>query len=117
MFNVGCVLYKKGDALGTLDATWCHPYFGKGILGTGNATGGPDEGYAGRYDIRYFDGKGNELPVLKLDIQKDGDYYEIAWIDDGEVVYRGIGMEVAEGLVAGWRGIDDKPPQPFETQA
>ena len=80
-------------------------------------TGGPDEGYAGRYDIRYFDGKGNALPGLKLDIQKDGDYYEIAWIDDGEVVYRGIGMEVAEGLIAGWRGIDDKPPQPFETQA
>ena len=117
MFNVGCVFYKKGDAPGTLDATWCHSYFGKGILGTGHATGGPDEGYAGRYDIRYVDGNGNEFPVLKLDIQKDGDYYEITWIDDGEIAYRGIGMEVAEGLVAGWRGIDDKPPQPFENPA
>ncbi len=116
MFNVGCVLYKKGDEPGTLNATWCHPYFGKGILGTGKATGGPNEGYVGRYHIRYFDDKGNEIAGFELDIQKNGDYYELAWIDNGEVLDRGIGMEFSEGLVAGWRRIDDKPPQPFETQ-
>ena len=39
MFNVGCVLVKKGDEPGTLTAKWCHPYFGKSVFGTGKATG------------------------------------------------------------------------------
>ena len=116
MINVGCVLYKKGDEPGTLTAKWCHPYFGKGVFGTGIATGGPEEGYVGRYHIRYFDDKGNEIAGFELDIQKDGDYYEIAWIDNGEILDRGMGMVVAEGLAAGWRRVDDKPSQPFETQ-
>ena len=115
MFNVGCVLYKKGDEPGTLDAKWCHPWFGKGILGTGKATGGPNVGYAGRYHIRYFDEKGNDIAAFDLNIQKDGEYYDLAWSNNGEVLNRGTGMEVAEGLAASWRSIEDRPP-PSETQ-
>ncbi len=115
MVNVGFVLYRKGKEPGTLDATWCHPYFGDGVFGTGKATGGPAEAFEGRYQIRYFDHNGNELAGFELDIRKHGEYFELAWIDNGEVMDRGIGMEVAEGLAAGWRRVDDKPPQPFET--
>ena len=115
-FNIGCVLYRKGNEPGTLDAKWCHPFFGDGVFGTGRATGGPTVGFEGRYDIRYCDNTGAELAGFELDIRKAGEYYELAWIDSGEIMDRGIGMEVSEGLVAGWRRVSDTPPQDFETQ-
>ncbi len=116
MINVGCVLYKQREEPDSLTAKWCHPYFGEGVFGTGLATGGPTEGYVGRYHIRYFDADGNEIAGFELDIKKECEYYELEWFDNGEILDRGIGMEVSDGLVAGWRRIDDAPPQPFETQ-
>jgi hypothetical protein len=38
--------------------------------GTGQATGGPVTGFAGRYHIRYFDTKGHAIADRELDIQK-----------------------------------------------
>ena len=38
MNNIGCVLYKKGQQPGTLDATWCHPWFGQGVVVRGQRT-------------------------------------------------------------------------------
>ena len=116
MFNIGCVLYTPGNEPGTLNAKWCHPFFGDGVFGTGKATGGPAQGYAGNYHIRYFDQHAKEVGGFELQIEKVGDYYELAWIDNGEIMDRGVGMEVAEGLAAGWRRVADTPPQPFETQ-
>lgn len=116
MINVGCVLYKKGGEPGTLEAKWCHPYFGQGVFGTGKASGGPAEGYEGLYQIQYFDAEGNAIAGFELSIEKEGEYYSLAWIDNGEILDRGIGMEVSDGLVAGWRRISDTPPQDFETQ-
>ncbi|MCP4535909.1 MAG: hypothetical protein GY832_02085 [Chloroflexi bacterium] len=105
MIDVGCVLYKKGDELGTLDAQWVHSYLGNG---TGKATGGPAEGFAGRYRIRYYDDKGDVQADRELDIQKDGDRYKLTWIDNGRVTGRGIGIEVSEGLAAGYRDVEEK---------
>ncbi len=116
MFNIGCVLYTPGDEPGTLNAKWCHPFFGDGVFGTGKASGGPAQGYAGRYNIIYYDAEGNELAGFELDIKKAGDYYELAWIDNGEILDRGIGMEVNDGLAAGWRRVSDTPPQDFDTR-
>ncbi|MCB1663829.1 MAG: hypothetical protein KDI20_14600 [Pseudomonadales bacterium] len=116
MFNIGFVLYTPGDEPGSLNAKWCHPFFSKGVYGTGKATGGPAQGYTGTYQIRYFDKGGAEVGGFELEIKKVGDYYELAWIDNGEIMDRGIGMEVAEGLAAGWRRVSDTPPQTFETQ-
>ncbi len=100
MFNdVGCVVYKKGDESGTLHATWCHSSSG---AGTGEATGGPAEGFAGRYHIRYFDDTGHEVADRELDIQKEGTHYTLTWMRHGEVSGRGIGLEVVEGLAAGY---------------
>lgn len=105
MTNIGCVLYKKGEESGTLTAQWCHLAAG---TGTGKATGGPAEGFAGRYHIHYFDDKGNEVAIRELEIHKTGDYYELSWIHDGIIRGKGVGIEVADGLVAGWRDIDDE---------
>ncbi len=108
MHNVGCVIYTRGDEAGTLEARWCHPYFGQGVLGSGTATGGPAEGYAGHYSIRYLDHKGGEVAVFDLAVRKEGDYYEIDWIINGEILASGVGMETADGLVAGWREVKDR---------
>jgi hypothetical protein len=105
MINIGCVVYKKGEEPGTLNAQWCHLLAG---VGTGKATGGPAEGFAGRYHIHYFDDKGNEVAVRELEIDKTGDYYEPSWIYHGTLRAKGIGMEVADSLVAGWHDIDDE---------
>jgi len=116
MLNVGCVHYARGDEPGSLKARWCHPQFGEGVFGTGLATGGPSEGYVGRYRIKYFAADGSEIAQFDLDIRRDSEYYELAWIaDDGQILDRGVGMEVSDGLVAGWRRIVDTPPEDFET--
>ena len=49
--NIGFVLYTKSYAPGTLNARWIYAnkYSGPGI-----ATGGPKEGFAGHYHVRYF---------------------------------------------------------------
>ena len=49
--NIGFVLYSKSYAPGTLNARWM--FSGK-YSGPGIATGGPKEGFAGRYHVRYF---------------------------------------------------------------
>lgn len=103
--NVGCVWYQKDTEPGTLTATWCHLTLG---TGTGKATGGPVEGFVGRYHICYYDDKGDEVAALELDIQKKGEYYELSWENRGEITAQGMGMEVADGLVAGWRDIKDE---------
>ncbi len=113
MTNVGYVLYKKGDEPGTLIAKWCHSDYGNG---TGIATGGPAEGFEGRYHIRYFDEKGNIQADRELDIQKDGDYYQLSWINNGEISGRGIGMENAEGLSVGYCNVEVKQLQSSETK-
>jgi len=49
--NIGFVLYTKSYAPGTLDARWI---YGKKYRGPGIATGGPRDGFAGQYHVRYF---------------------------------------------------------------
>jgi hypothetical protein len=100
MFNIGCVLYKKGDEPGTLVAEWSHSDSGNGI---GHATGGPADGFEGSYHIVYSDEQGEVLSSHNLRIEKDGKYYNLLWINDDIVRFRGRGMEVKEGLAAGWR--------------
>lgn len=116
MINVGCVIYRPGAEPGTLEAKWCHPLFGDRVLGTGVAIGGPSAGYAGDYEIRYFNAEGIQVGEFKLEVRRAGEYYELAWLDQGVVQDRGIGMEIPEGLIAGWRRISDALPQDFETQ-
>ncbi len=100
VMNIGVVVYTKGESPGTLNAVWCHS---DGVGGIGVATGGPAEGFAGEYIIKYFDGGGNFQAQRDLKIQKQGSQYTLAWIKDGKTTARGIGMETAEGLTAGYR--------------
>ena len=98
--NIGFVLYSKSHAPGTLNARWnyANRYSGPGI-----ATGGPREGFAGRYHVRYFLDSGEFSDEYDLVIEKDGDFYSVTWLVDGKVSAVGVGMEVEDGLAVGWR--------------
>ena len=100
--NIGFVLYTKSYAPGTLNARWMltDKYKGPGI-----ATGGPAEGYAGTYHVRYFYESGEFSDEYDLVIEKDGDVYKAFWLVDGETRAIGVGMEVDNGLAVGWRRV------------
>ena len=102
--NIGFVLYTKGDAPGTLKARWRYT---TEYSGTGLATGGPAEGFAGHYHVRYFDEHGNFSDEYDLVIERNGDFYSGSWLTKGKVSARGVGMKVQEGVAIGWRRIAD----------
>jgi hypothetical protein len=102
--NIGFVLYTKGDVPGTLNARWTYQnvYSGKGL-----ATGGPKEGFAGHYHVRYYDEQGKFSDEYDLIIEKAGAFYNASWITDGKVSAGGVGMEVEKSLAIGWRRVAD----------
>ena len=102
--NIGFVLYTKSYAPGTLNARWLYAnkYSGPGI-----ATGGPKEGFAGHYHVRYFLDSGEFSDEYDLIIEKAGDAYRVSWISNGKVSAVGVGMEVENGLAVGWRRVSD----------
>jgi hypothetical protein len=54
--NIGFALYGRAEEAGTLDARWSYE---NAWGGSGHATGGPEEGFAGRYHICYFHENGS----------------------------------------------------------
>jgi len=102
--NIGFVLYTKSPAPGTLNARWM--YGGK-YSGPGIATGGPREGFVGRYHVRYFYDSGEFSDEYDLVIEKTGDTYNVSWLTNGKVSAIGVGMEVDGGLAVGWRRVND----------
>jgi len=102
--NIGFVLYTKSYAPGTLNARWMYTnkYSGSGI-----ATGGPVDGYAGKYHVRYFYDSGEFSDEYDLVIEKNGDLYTAFWLVDGDALAYGVGMEVENGLAVGWRRAAD----------
>ena len=102
--NIGFVLYTKSHAPGTLNARWM---YGNNYRGPGIATGGPKEGFAGRYHVRYFYDSGEFSDEYDLVIEKTGDAYEVSWITGGKISAVGVGMEVEGGLAVGWRRVGD----------
>jgi hypothetical protein len=67
--------------------------------------GVPAEGFAGCYQIRYFDEKGHVQAERELVIQKDNEYYLLSWIHNGRLSGEGIGLETAEGLTVGYHDV------------
>lgn len=68
--NIGFVLYTKSHAPGTLNARWM---FTDKYKGPGIATGGPKEGFAGKYHVRYFYDSGEFSDEYDLIIEKTED--------------------------------------------
>ena len=99
--NIGFVTYSKTANPGTLIARWTfdNRYFGPGL-----ATGGPADGFAGNYHVRYFLENGQFSDEYDLQVAKDGGFYDVTWRVNGVVKARGVGMLVDNGttLAVGW---------------
>lgn len=102
--NIGFVLYTKSLAPGTLNARWI---YGDKYRGPGIATGGPKDGFIGKYHVRYFLENGEFSDEYDLVIEKSGDVYNVSWISSGKLIAIGVGMEVENGLAVGWRRTAD----------
>jgi len=101
--NIGFVLYTKSHSPGTLNARWI---FGDNYRGPGIATGGPREGFAGKYHVRYFYESGEFSDEYDLVIEKTEEVYKVLWLTNGKVLAIGVGMEVENGLAVGWHRVD-----------
>ena len=102
--NIGFVLYTKTRSPGTLIARWMYT---NAYRGPGLATGGPKDGFARHYHVRYFYDDGKFSDEYDLAIEKTGDCYEVTWTSEGKVQAVGVGMEVENGLAVGWRRVAD----------
>jgi hypothetical protein len=102
--NIGFAVYARGEAPGTLDARWSYE---NAWSGPGQATGGPEEGFAGRYHIRYYLENGEFSDEYDLEIERSGELYDVRWLVDGETSAIGVGMEVGDRLAVGWRRVAD----------
>ena len=102
--NIGFVLYTRSPAPGTLNARWI---YGKEYRGPGIATGGPKDGFVGKYHVRYFLENGEFSDEYDLVIERSGDVYNVSWIANGKLSAVGVGMEVEDGLAVGWRRVAD----------
>src|SRR6478672_10381627 len=89
--NIGFVLYTKGSTPGTLYARWNYANIWSG---PGIATGGPKEGFAGHFHVRYFYENGEFSDEYDLVIEKTGNFYSVSWIVKGKILASGVGMEV-----------------------
>ncbi len=102
--NVGFVLYTRSDSPGTLNARWM---YGEQYRGPGIATGGPRDGFAGEYHVRYFFENGDFSDEYDLVIVRAGDIYKATWLIEGKTAAVGVGMEVENGLAIGWHRVKD----------
>lgn len=102
--DIGFVLYTRSDSPGTLNARWM---YGEQYRGPGIATGGPRDGFAGEYHVRYFFENGDFSDEYDLVIARTGDIYKATWLVEGKTAAVGVGMEVENGLAIGWHRVKD----------
>lgn len=102
--DIGFVLYTRSDSPGTLNARWM---YGEQYRGPGIATGGPRDGFAGEYHVRYFFENGDFSDEYDLVIAWTGDIYKATWLIEGKTAAVGVGMEVENGLAIGWHRVKD----------
>lgn len=103
--NIGFVVYSLSPSPGTLHARW---NYGSRWFGPGIATGGPPQGFEGRFHVRYFYEDGTFSDEYDLEIVPRETFYDVYWRVDGELRAIGVGMLVEDGrsLAVGWRRVE-----------
>lgn len=105
MLDIGIVYYRIRPAGNVLDAIWYTTRLEENEVGTGVATGDTSNGFAGEYEITYYYPDGSASGTFDLKIEKTGAAYALSYSQNGQVLLRGVGLETAEGLAAGYRKI------------
>lgn len=100
--DVGVVVYRRAPR-GGLTAVWYSSTLESGRQGTGIAVGGAADTFAGDYQVSYFLADRTPVGSFDLKIEAFGEVFQLSWKAAGAVVFAGVGIETADGLVAGWR--------------
>ena len=106
VMDIGVVYYRIRPSGGEMEATWYSTRYPDEKCGTGLAKGDTSNGFPGEYRITYFFADGTLSAELDLRIEKSGDIYSLAYLENGETLLAGVGFETPEGLVAGYRKLD-----------
>jgi hypothetical protein len=100
---LGMVIYRKSqDKPKTFLATWYSTRTSDTALGTGVAHAvDAAEGFVGEHVINYFEPNG-ELAggPYNLSIRVVGEVREMVWTQNGAEIFRGVGIETGDQLVA-----------------
>lgn len=99
---VGFCVYEKDAEPGTLNASWVRSSQDHSEICPGTATGGPKQGFAGRYRIIYTEVSGETSVPCDLIIRSVGQIFRLSWERDGRVLSTGIGFLVSGKLAFGW---------------
>jgi len=103
MIDIGVVYYRINSTRNEIDAIWYSSRLANKEIGKGVAKGDTSNGFAGNYDITYFNPDGSDSGTFDLKIEKTGPIYDLAWSKEGELLFIGVGIETSDGLAAGWR--------------
>ena len=103
MLDIGVVYYRIRPEGDIIDAIWHSTRQPEKLTGTGIAHGDTSNGFPGDYSITYFDPNRSETAKFHLKIVQDGPTYKLSYIQNGEVLLMGVGIETADGLAAGYR--------------
>ncbi len=106
MKDIGCVEYEKTEA-GIMTARWFYLRDGETLSGTGAASGGPTAGFAGEYEITYYDGDQKKMAHYQLSISGESGFFKLEWKSGGQTEYWGIGIQDSNKLYASWRKVED----------
>ncbi len=103
MIDIGIVYYRMSPTGDGFEATWYSSRLDEKATGTGIARGNTSNGFAGTFLITYFNPDGQETGTFDLKIEKNGPIYDLSYIQNGEVLLVGVGIETSDGLAAGYR--------------
>jgi hypothetical protein len=102
--SAGVVTYRMSpDEPGTFLATWYATRSDDPAVGTGVAHGDTAQGFVGEHRVTYYDPSGAlSGGPFDLSIKRAGDIREMSWRRDGVEVFRGVGIETGDQLVAAY---------------
>ena len=103
MNDIGIVEYTKDLDQKCIHAYWFYQKDGRTSTGTGKTVGELGDTYEGDYIVTYYNQNGIELTSYNLKIIKNQEFYELQWLDNGDIKFTGIGMEKNNKLYAGWK--------------
>lgn len=102
---IGIVIYRRSpDKPKTFLATWYSTRTSETALGTGVAhAAGAVDGFLGDHVINYYEPDGQLAGgPYNLSIRAVGEVREMVWTQDGSEIFRGVGIETGDQLVASY---------------
>lgn len=105
MSPLGIVVYKPGREPGTLEADWYYSKLGQPVVCKGTAKGGVPGRMESDYTVFYYGPDGEDAGQYELSLQKQGEIFIGRWMENGDVVFHGVGIAMDGGIGMAWQSI------------